>query len=505
MIRHLPAVLALSVGLAGQFLSNPAHAACTLSFTSPGDGASVTSPNITVYGMGGADAKEGDSGTVTATLNGQPFFNYSGSFTAAVSFLQSRGVPVTLRAGNNFLAVTGSAGGCSASDSMTITYDPVIKQAKNKGKPDPMSCQVANPINAAVGNKYQEESDYTPSGASPLAFVRSYNGFDGYWRHSFSAHLKISASSIALVHADGKETPFALSGGIATPDADELGSLVQNGSEWVYTSPEQAVSRFDSTGRLLEWRNAQGISYSLSYGTTRTVVTDSFGNTLSFTQDSDYQPLSLEVGDVSVAYAYDARARLIQLTRTTAQGSLTRTFHYENASYPRFLTGITDERGVRYATWTYDVQGRAISSEHAGGAEKTTLSYNADGSTTVTNELGKQTVYHYDVFQGVKKVVSIQGEPSANCPASNSTYTYNDRGQVLTKTDANGNVTQYSYNDRGLEVSRTEGYGTAEARTVTTEWDASRFLPVKVVEAGRTTTYSYDSQGRLLSQKTTVN
>nr|WP_238450996.1 RHS repeat domain-containing protein [Pseudomonas amygdali] len=39
----------------------------------------------------------------------------------------------------------------------------------------------------------------------------------------------------------------------------------------------------------------------------------------------------------------------------------------------------------------------------------------------------------------------IKDEPSANCPASNSVYTYDERGLILTKTDAKGLVTTYSY------------------------------------------------------------
>ena len=142
-MRYLP--LALAIGF-----TPIASEACTLSFTSPGDGATVRSPGITVYGQGGASASEGDFGTVTATLNGSSFFNYSGSFTAAVSFLEGRGVGVTLRPGLNFLFVRGSVGGCSASDTMTISYEPELIQSKNNGAPPPESCQ-GNPINVAVG------------------------------------------------------------------------------------------------------------------------------------------------------------------------------------------------------------------------------------------------------------------------------------------------------------------------------------------------------------------
>ncbi|EPM94375.1 YD repeat-containing protein [Pseudomonas syringae pv. actinidiae ICMP 18804] len=167
------------------------------------------------------------------------------------------------------------------------------------------------------------------------------------------------------------------------------------------------------------------------------------------------------------------------------------------------LTGITDERGIRFATWSYDDSGRAISSQHSGGAGLTQIAYNADGSSSVTNELGKTTVYRYQQIEGVKRIIAVEGEPTPNCPASNSFYTYNDRGLVLTKTDAKGLVTTYAYNDRGLEISRTEASGTTLARTTTTEWDPDRFLPTKVVEPNRVTVYSYDNQGRELSRQST--
>ncbi|UXY54078.1 RHS repeat protein [Pseudomonas tohonis] len=186
---------------------------------------------------------------------------------------------------------------------------------------------------------------------------------------------------------------------------------------------------------------------------------------------------------------------------TTIDGQVQqRTYQYENTQNPNLLTGITDERGIRYATWAYDDQGRAISSEHAGGAERTLVSYNADGSSTVTNALGKRTTYRFQTIQGVRRITAIEGEPSANCPNSNSTFTYDDRGLVKTRTDNKGNVTTFDYNERGLEVSRTEAFGTAQARTVTITWHPTLFLPATVTEPDRITTYSYDDQGRQLSQ-----
>lgn len=205
---------------------------------------------------------------------------------------------------------------------------------------------------------------------------------------------------------------------------------------------------------------------------------------------------------MSVTYAYDGTARLMTVTKVAGGQTRVRTFHYENASYPRFLTGITDERGVRYVSWEYDALGRARKSVYAGGADEVTLTYNGDGSVTVTNALGRATTYRYTVIEGVKRITAIEGEPTPNCPASNSSYTYDSRGLIATKTDNRGIVTAYDYNERGLEIARTEAAGTPEARTVTTTWHPTLFLPLEVTTPDRIVQYGYDAQGRLIGHTT---
>lgn len=69
-------------------------------------------------------------------------------------------------------------------------------------------------------------------------------------------------------------------------------------------------------------------------------------------------------------YLYDGGARLVS-KKTTSQGlNRTRKYLYADSGNAGLMVGIIDEQGTRYATWTYDDQGRAISSEHANGAEK---------------------------------------------------------------------------------------------------------------------------------------
>ncbi|MES9888923.1 MAG: hypothetical protein ABW140_19135 [Candidatus Sedimenticola sp. 6PFRAG1] len=178
-----------------------------------------------------------------------------------------------------------------------------------------------------------------------------------------------------------------------------------------------------------------------------------------------------------------------------------RLYHYEDNRFPGHLTGITDENGNRAATWSYDDQGRAISSEHGDGIDHHTVIYNADGSTTIINPLGKETTYHYEIIQGMPRVVRVEGAPTEHCEGANKSYSYDSSGFLISKTDWSGNTTTYTRSERGLELRRTEAAGTPEERTTITEWHPDFHKPIRVIEPGKTINFTYDEYGRLLTRQ----
>jgi len=175
------------------------------------------------------------------------------------------------------------------------------------------------------------------------------------------------------------------------------------------------------------------------------------------------------------------------------------------------LTGLIDENGARHISWTYDCQGRATSSAVGDGVEKVVLAYgtadtNGNSTTTVTHYLGTAanpltTVRSlaYQQIMGVAKNVSID-QPCVECGPTKS-RTYDGNGNTASRTDWNGNVMTYSYDlTRNLETSRVEASGTPQARTIVTSWHATYRLPIAVAEPLRKTTFSYDGAGNLLSK-----
>jgi hypothetical protein len=188
-------------------------------------------------------------------------------------------------------------------------------------------------------------------------------------------------------------------------------------------SINDALPRY-SIARVIKITEADGYFQNLTYGSAGQLqtVTDSYNRTLGITW-RQYVPITttgvagfLPTSDVvdqitlpdgnKLVYTYDPPVaspsngpaiRLLSVTRKTAANATveTITYHYEDTRFPTFLTGITDSRGIRYANFAYDGQGRATLSEHAGSDGKITIAYSTVGSDyirTVTNALGKVSV-----------------------------------------------------------------------------------------------------------------
>ncbi len=379
-----------------------------------------------------------------------------------------------------------------------------------------------NPITISFGNKFEFEVDYRSDGQFPLTVSRSFNSSIGSWRFFPEVRVITAGSEVDVIRSDGKGINFRKEGEVWASSPDVSGTLTSTEDSqgsidgWTYTTANDKTEIYNSQGRIISVTNPNGLSHSYTYAHNylleSVTVTHSNGGALVYQLDSEGRISGFTDPDnKTYQYSYDDAGNLstvIYPDETPADNTDNprRQYHYEDPNFPHALTGITDENGVRYATWTYDAQGRAISSEHAGGIDKTTLDYTyledaADPRVTVTNPLGKQTTYHLTTIHGVRKVTQVEGHPTASCAGANKAYQYDANGNVISKTDWNGVTTTYTYDlDRNLELSRTEAVGTPEERTITTEWHPQYRLPTKVTEPNKITEYSYSPQGQLLNR-----
>lgn len=200
---------------------------------------------------------------------------------------------------------------------------PSASEVENVGHPP---CAAGNPIDAASGNKYQEEIDYVSSGPAPLRLIRYYNSgragpnpatMAGYnWRTNFSAAIQVSPSG-STAHAfrpDGRAIAFTLQGGVFTPEANVADRLVRltSGSVltgWTYkVCATDELETYDALGQLISISDRAGRTQTLAYDTNGRLatVTGPFGQQLqmSYTDGGFLQVVTDPAGG-QITYEYD--------------------------------------------------------------------------------------------------------------------------------------------------------------------------------------------------------
>ncbi len=147
----------------------------------------------------------------------------------------------------------------------------------------------------------------------------------------------------------------------------------------------------------------------------------------------------------TTTYSYDGLGR--QTSVTTPDGAVTTTSYYAANQ-----KSVTDPAGHAKQIIT-DGLGRlmAVVEDPGGFSYITSYGYDALGDLTSVNQSGQQRNFSYD---------SLGRLSAASNPESGVVnYTYDNAGNVLTKTDARGIQTTYSYDalNRGSQISYSDG------------------------------------------------
>jgi len=399
------------------------------------------------------------------------------------------------------LVPDGTAGSCPANGGGTggSPLDPTAPNDAGSAGADPLAppATVGNPISLFTGNKREVETDFALPGAS-LAFRRFYNSANEAWRsgigqgwsHTYAVSLFATPDGAReLLQSDGRRLHFAPAGTddegralFRTRSAFE-GRLVATGEnahrwelpdgrhltftgsylveiDWpdqrrltLYYRQQRLASVTDETGRVLRLAYWPGVA-----GADRA---------LGDYQAQDHGPASGQLASLTlpdgelIEYEYDDRSNL---TRAAYPDGTHREYHYEDETYPSHLTGLTDRTGVRFATWDYDGQGRAISSEHAGGVERVTIDYPEPRAieagqtvgTTVTNSLGQPSLYTWEQpVGGSPRLLEATGAGCTSCPPTGMRWAYDARGRLAEATVTGedpvvgADTTQYAYDEEG--------------------------------------------------------
>lgn len=389
-------------------------------------------------------------------------------------------------------------------------------------EPPPGTCTagstVGHPIIPATGEKIRTETDWSDSGPDPLSLTRFYRsgwantavspgaGMGQVWSHSYSTKLQAAPSdapiSVIVTLPKGYARTFARAATGAWTANDSADTLTSTASgAWVWHSAEDdSTYTFDASGKLQtqQARNGWTDAYAYNGAGQLVSVTNAFGRSLSFVYSGDHLTSITTPDGRTIQYGYDTSGRLTGVTYPDGQ---TRAFLYENTSYPQALTGIQDETGQRWATFAYNNgRGWATSTTLAGGADSYQVDYPSAGTATVTDPLGTSRTYTYSTNQG-KLAVTGGSKPSSTGESDAASRVQDANGLITRETDFNGGITTTAWDaTRRLPTTITRGADTALAQTETIQWHATFNLPIRVTEPGRTTAYTYDPKGNVITE-----
>lgn len=406
------------------------------------------------------------------------------------------------------------------------------------------SAMQADPINTSTGNKFQQDTDYSAS--TWLTFRRFYNSHNTIkqtnlgiqWRHSFDRSLELLKSTasgggtwLVLYRPDGSREQFQKVNGAWTSDLGIIDTVVEQddtaGNPTGYTifmASGHEFEQYSPGGQLLSITDRDGQTTTLAYSTTSTPatiapkpglllsVTDPRSRSLNFIYDSGahLRTVNLPEGG-SLAYTYDASGNLATVT---FPDSSVRQFVYNEASLtsntnlPNALTGVIDEKSVRYENTGYDTSGRAVSSSFAGGAAATTITYgsstiNGAVPATIKTPLGTSSTLTFQNYLGENKIAGISTSCGMGCTMPWKSISYDANGWPATLTDFNGNITATTHSSTGLELQRIDAKGAAAQRTINTTWDTTLRNPLTrstLDSTGALTAYqsfAYNNRGQV--------
>ena len=291
------------------------------------------------------------------------------------------------------------------------------------GPNHPGGAGVGDPIDVGTGNVFRKFVDYQSAGQNKLGFIRYYNSFPvpntyaftfgALWRNNFDRYLHLVSSTLVVAERpDGKLVNFYNNNGswIADPDVDY--TLTQSKKGWALVDHDDTVETYAASGsegllQSIALRN--GYTQTLTYHSNLLeYVTDSYGRRLTFTYSSGTPAFLAGVttpDGTLIAYSPyqgNANGQLGQVSFQTTR-HMAQSYYYQDPNAPYAMSSIfvddCSPYSCMYETWTYDSLYRGLSNQLAGPANGVNISYNSDGTRTVTNAFGVTDTYTFSILE----------------------------------------------------------------------------------------------------------
>jgi RHS repeat-associated protein len=398
---------------------------------------------------------------------------------------------------------------CIDTDVDYVYYRPLIPPCNCDRSSKSQSPVRGDPIDTSSGDFSEIETDYQSPVLSFRRYYHSVTGTSGRmgngWTDRYAAFVVFGSngSPVGLVRPDGHQDPVVpMSSGslykTVSEDGIHLGSYGSGGSAgWMVYLPDGGSEIYSASGTLLQLVNPAGQVTTLNYTNGQlTSVVGPFGHTLQFSYNGSLISQITDPAGNAIVYTYDA---LGNLASVQYPDSTSRTYQYNTSNE---LIGITDENGSSLTSATYDSLGRVTSSQNAGGANATSVTYGAT-TATVTDSLASTTVISFATPASYPPVVNSVSQNGLTRTFNIPDPSVDVQQRPTQMTDERGNITTYSYDESHL-TSKTEASGTSQARTTSYQYQAtSNSLPTLTTEPLKTTAYTYTNTANVATKTVT--
>ena len=212
--------------------------------------------------------------------------------------------------------------------------------------------------------------------------------------------------------------------------------LLENGF-WAAYLPDGSKEVYDGQGNLTSLVSASGQITTVVWDAGKKellYVQGPFGHQLQFLHPA-HALSQVILPDGSSIYYGD--------TVSYPDGT-SRTYLYEDTANPDALTGILDEDGVRFATFTYDSLGRATSTQYAGGVNNYSVSYSPNTAVVTDPLLGVQT-FTFTATNDAGRRVTSHNRAGLTTQYAVPNYTTDAQRRVTQATDPRGYLSKWTY------------------------------------------------------------
>ena len=389
--------------------------------------------------------------------------------------------------------------------------------------------------NEALGVYTESDTDFSFSyNGIDFGYTRIYNSADKNWFESIHSKVLVTDSRLEVTLPDGSKYPMIRKD--STTYVDELNgyTLTKTNNNYIFddgtykyyfaikvlnsvaylsaiednngnklnlnrTTNSNEVSISDASGRKFSLSDYQAINApdgsDVKYYSQKE-ITDPNGNKLKYTtKQGKYIEIKDQAGVILGKYEYTNNTTNFTLVKSNDN----KIEYYSNGR----LKQITYKNGS-WIKYTYNDASMNYTTLTSSGETTKTVYNDAFYPVEYTDESGTKTEYTYDNHYRVKTEKS--GDET-------TTYTYDSKGNVISYVTSNEkNNTYYTYNSAGKVIREQTGndytYYTYDAKgnnliIATLKKDYQGEAPAlydSSLTCFDTTTYTYDSKGRVISE-----